>query len=277
MMKKLLITALILGATAAAQAQKGDQYLSLSVGGGFHQLGYSLDNGSRKGGAGYTIGAGYTYFFSPYWAISTGVGLQSFKATSTLNFMTKTHDVDTEGDAYELRTRYGGWKEEQRATLIDIPVAATYRRALTPKVELMASAGAKLSIPAKSTYKATGGSITTTGYYSQWDVELGDIPEQGLSTYGQRPSGDISLRPVVALLADAGASYQLADAISLYGSIYACYGVNSMLKADSKAVYLKDGTYNGLFESSQVDKVKPLAVGVKLGIAWNLIKTNHKR
>ncbi|WP_320053822.1 outer membrane beta-barrel protein [uncultured Acetobacteroides sp.] len=269
MTKKLLIAALALGATAAAQAQKGDQFLSLSAGGGFHQLGYSIDNGSRKGGAGYTLGAGYTYFFSPNWGISTGVGAQSFKSTSTLNLLTKAPNVDAEGDAYELRTRYSGWKEEQSATLIDIPLAATYRRALTTKVGLTASAGAKLSIPAKSTYKATGGSITTTGYYSQWKAELGDLPEQGLSTYSQRPSGDISLRPSVALLADAGATYLLNDAISLYGGIYASYGLNSMLKADSKNIYLKEGIYNGLFESSQVDKVKPLALGVKLGVVWN--------
>ena len=271
-MKKLLIAALALGATAAAQAQKGDQLLSLSVGGGLHQLGYSIDNGSRKGGAGHTLGAGYTYFFGPSWGISTGVGVQSFKATSTLNLLTKAPSSDVEGDAYEFRTRYSGWKEEQSATLIDIPVMATYRYALTPKVGLTASAGAKLSIPAKSTYKATGGSITTTGYYSQWDVELSDIPEQGFRTFEERPSGDITLRSTVALLADAGATYQLADAISLYGGIYASYGLNSMLKADSKPIYLKEGIYNGLFESNQVDKVRPLAVGVKLAVVWNFTK-----
>jgi hypothetical protein len=271
-MKKLLIAALALSATAAAQAQTGDQFLSLSVGGGLHQLGYSIDNGSRKGGAGYTLGAGYTYFFNANWGISTGVGVQSFGSTATLNLLTKIPDTDIEGDAYELRTRYSGWKEKQRTTLIDIPVMGTYRYALTPKVGLTASAGAKLSIPAKSTYKATGGTITTTGYYSQWDAELVDIPEQGLSTYSQRPSGNISLRPAVALLADAGATYLLNDAISLYGGIYASYGMGSMLKADSKPIYLKDGTYNGLFASDAVGKVRPLAVGVRLGVVWNFMK-----
>jgi hypothetical protein len=272
MIKKILIAALALGATAAAQAQKAEQQLSLCAGGGLHQLGYSIDNGTRKGGAGYAIGAGYAYFFGASWGISTGVGVQSFRATATLNALTKTPSVDAEDDAYELRTRYSGWKEEQQATLIDIPVAATYRRALTPKVGLMASAGAKLSIPTSSTYKATGGSITTTGYYSQWDAELGDIPEQGLSTYAQRPSGDISLRPTVALLADAGATYLLTDAISLYGGFYASYGLNSMLKADSKPIYLKEGIYNGLFASDAVGKVRPLAVGLKLGVVWNFMK-----
>ena len=64
MIKEILIAALALGATAAAQAQKGDTFLSLSAGGGLHQLGYSIDNGSRKGGAGYALSAGYTYFLS---------------------------------------------------------------------------------------------------------------------------------------------------------------------------------------------------------------------
>jgi hypothetical protein len=272
MMKKLLIAALALGATAAAQAQKGDQFLSLSVGGGLHQLGYSIDNGSRKSGAGYTLGAGYTYFFNANWGISTGVGVQSFKSTVTVSLLTKAPDVDTEGDAYELRTRYSGWKEEQSATIIDIPVMGTYRYALTAKIGLTASAGAKLSIPAKSTYKATGGTITTTGYYSQWDVELSDIPEQGFRTFKERPSGDITLLSTVELLADVGATYQFTDAINLYGGIYASYGMGSMLKTDSKPIYLKDGTYNGLFASDAVGKVRPLAVGVRLGVVWNFMK-----
>lgn len=276
-MKKLLIAALVLGTTAAAQAQRSEQQLSLSAGGGLHQLTYDLNDGTRKGGTGFSFGAGYTFFFSPCWGISTGIGVQTFRSTATLDLLTKTPDTDSEGDSYELRTRYTSWEEEQSATLIDIPLAATYRYALSPKLSLTASAGAKISIPIKSTYKTTSGTIVTTGYYKQWDVELSDVPEQGLRTYEERTSGDITLRPAVALLAEAGASYQLSNAVSLYTGIYTSYGLNDMLKPDTKAIYQKDGHYNGLFASDAVSKVRPIAAGLKLSVIWNITRSKRGR
>ena len=241
-MKKLLFTYLAITITCVAQGQVKERFISLTAGGGLHQLRYQLDNGSSKGGAGFSLNAGYTIFVSKNWGISSGVWLHSLRTEGTINCTTATPDIDSEGENYELRTYYKGWKEEQKALLISIPLTATFRHTLTPKLGVMANAGAMVSIPVSATYKAVGGTISTTGYYSRWNVEISDLPEQGFHTYTSRPTGDLSLRPALSLCANLGGTYLLTESISLYADVYASYGLNSMLKPDSKPILQKDGT-----------------------------------
>lgn len=267
-MKNLLIAFLALTFTFTVQAQDKNSF-SLSVGGGYHQLSYSLDNGTSKNYAGFSISAGYSIFFSQNWGISTGAGIQTYKSTATINFLSKVPDIDSDGDAYELRTSYNGWEEDQKVYFIDVPLALTFKSSFGSNAKLLASLGGKISFPINAKYTATRGTITTTGYYSQWNVELSDIPEEGFSTYNGRPSGDLSLRPAFSLLADIGASFQINNATSLYLGAYTNYSLNNILKADTKSIYLKDGTYNGLFASNHIDNIKPFAIGIKIGVIWN--------
>lgn len=267
-MKKLLIAFLALSFTYIGQAQDKNS-ISLSVGGGYHQLNYSLDNGTSKNYAGFSINAGYSIFFSQNWGFSTGAGIQTYKSTATINFLSKEPDIDSDGDAYELRTSYSGWEEDQKIYFLDIPLTLTFKSSLGSNAKLLASLGGKISIPVSARYTATRGTITTTGYYSQWNVELSDIPEEGFSTYDGRPSGDLSLRPAFSILADIGAYFQISNATNLYMGAYSNYGLNNILKADTKSIYQKNGTYNGLFASNHIDNVKPFAIGIKVGLIWN--------
>jgi hypothetical protein len=271
-MKKLLFAYLAITITCAAQGQVRERFLSLSAGGGLHQLRYQLDNGSSKGCAGFSLNAGYSIYFSKNWGVSSGIGLHSLRTEGTLNHTTTTTDIDSEDDNYEFRTYYKGWKEEQKTLLIDIPLTATFRHTLTPKLGLMVDAGAMLSIPVSATYKAVGGTISTTGYYSRWDVELSDLPEQGFHTFISRPTGDLSLRPALSLCASLGGTYLLTESISLYADTYASYGLNSMLKSGSKPIFQKDGTYNSLLNSSQAGKVRAATLGLTLGVRWSLTR-----
>lgn len=260
---------MILSPTCAAVAQESNSLL-LSVGSGYHMLDYQLKNGSTNSNIGFTLNAEYCYYFCKKWGISTGVGVQFFKSNSTLNLLTKVADIDSDGDAYELRTNYSNWKEKQTAYFIDIPLALTFKQNMGSNVKLLASVGGKLSIPVNATYKATSGSITTTGYYSQWNVELSDLPEQGFTTFTGRPSGDLSLRTAFSLLADIGTTFTVSKATSIYVGGYGSYGLNNILKTGTKTIYQKDGTYNGILSSSQTDNLKPMTVGIKLGLTWSL-------
>jgi hypothetical protein len=84
-MKKQIILVVGLLIYVALQAQEKGNYLDLSVGGGLHNLSYNLQNGTEKGQVGYTLNAGYSYFFTPKWGLRTGVGFQSFNSLSTIN------------------------------------------------------------------------------------------------------------------------------------------------------------------------------------------------
>jgi hypothetical protein len=271
-MKKTLIAFCAICSTYALHAQEKGHNLFINAGGGFHQISYQLNNGNLEGGVGFSLNAGYSYFFNKNWGFSTGIGMQSFNSEATLNFTTKTPDIDAERDAYELRTHYNGWKEEQSTLLFDIPLTINFRQSLNRKVVFTTSFGGKFSIPAVANYKAKGGTITTTGYYSQWNVELSDLPEQGYTTYSNQPSGNLSLQPAISILGDIGIAFQLKKTVQFYTGVYASYGLNSMLKADSKSIYIKDGTYNGLFASSLVKDVRPIAAGIKIGLIWNILR-----
>ena len=78
-MKKQLILGLSLFIYTTLNAQEAGHYLYLNGGGGFHNLSYPLLNGTEKGSFGYTLNAGYGYFFNKHWGLQTGIGLASFK------------------------------------------------------------------------------------------------------------------------------------------------------------------------------------------------------
>jgi OmpA-OmpF porin, OOP family len=276
-MKKQLTIALGILFFSMLQAQEKQQYLHITAGGGLHNLSYELQNGTQSGRFGNTINAGYSYFFTQHWGIQSGLGLQWFNARSTVNFLSAIPQVDIDGESFEFRANYNNWQEKQHALFLDIPLTIQYRQALSNKISLQGSAGGKISIPIRSSYETTGGSITTTGYYSRLNAELSDFPEFGFTTITNSYSGKLSLRPSYMAIADFGGLYALSPKIDLYMGAYFNYGLNNALKANSQEIYQFDGVYNGVLASNQTTKVNLVSVGVKVGIYFRINKTKEVR
>ncbi len=268
-MKRQLILGLSLLIYTNLNAQEAGHYLYLNGGGGFHNLSYPLLNGSEKGSFGYTLNAGYGYFFSKHWGLQTGIGLQSFKPEATLNYMTGSPATDTDGENYEYRTYYNNWKEKQKLMFLDIPLGLQFRHTLNKKIGLLAMAGVKMAIPVHSTFETTGGEIATTGYYSQYEVELKDMPQHGFVSITDHLTGDVSIKTSYSGFADLGATFTLTPKIDLYTGAYLDYGLNSLGKRVDKLVYQKDGVYNGILASDQVGNAKTVSMGLKLGMLWH--------
>lgn len=269
-MKKQIIIVLGLIVFGVLQAQKTGSYLNLSVGGGVHNLNYTLQDGTQKGQFGYTINAGYSYFFTPKWGLHTGLGFQSFNSLSTLNYLSSTPDIDTDGEQYIFKVNYNNWQEKQHAVFLDIPLAVQYKLPISPKIGLLTSLGAKVSFPLNSSYKTAGDDFVTTGYYSQYNVELSDMPQHGFSTVDKTFSGNIALKPSYMAIADIGGLYKLSDKLDLFVGGYINYGLNNILKPDTKLIYQPDKVYNGFFTSSKINNVTPVSVGLKVGIYLHL-------
>jgi len=265
---------LLIGTAMQAQSPSGlwasDQYLHFSVGVGDNNLSYNLQNGDHSGRVGYSLNAAYSYFFNPQWGVQAGVGIQSFGALSTLNFQSVEPATDSDGDSYVFRDAYKNWQEKQKVLLFEIPVQAQFRHRLNKKTGLLASLGAKVSFPLKKTYKTAGGEMLTTGYYSQWDAELSDLPQHGFSTYTGGYNGHLSLHPAYTAIADLGGLYKLTDKLDLYLGGYFNYGLNNILKYSDQLIYQSDGVYNGVLASNQTSKVRLVAFGVKVGIYWKM-------
>lgn len=269
-MKKLLIIGLSLLLYANTQAQEPDHYLYFNAGGGLHNLSYNLGNGNEKGNFGYSFNAGYSYFFNKNWGLQTGIGLQFFKSEATLNYTTKTPSTDTDGTTYEYRTNYNSWKEKQQLLFLDIPLGLQYRYEVNEKLQLLAGAGVKITIPVKTTYKTTGGEIITSGFYSQWNVVLSDMPQHGFNNIKEQLKGDVSLKSSFSGFADLGALYELSPKLDLYAGCYFDYGLNNVLKSNNKLVYQQDGVYNGILASNQIEHARTVSLGLKVGVLWHL-------
>ena len=271
-MKKQIILVLGLLIAGALPAQEKGSYINLTVGGGYHNLSYSLLSGTVQKQTGYTLDAGYSYFFTPYWGIHTGLGIQTFNSQSTLNYLSNTPDVDTDGQTYDFKANYTNFQEKQQAILIDIPLAVQYRFPVSTKFTLQASVGAKVALPIQSTFKTTGGQLVTTGYYSLWNVELSDMPQHGFGSMTSTFSGNTTLKPAYMGIADLGGLVKLSQRLDLYVGGYINYGLNNVLTPDSKLIYQPNGKYNGIFASSQTDHVTPISFGVKIGVYFHLGK-----
>jgi len=271
-MKKQIILGLTLLIYGALQAQETGNYLNFNVGGGIHNLSYNLQNGTQKGQFGYTINAGYSYFFTPQWGLHTGIGFQSFNSLSTLNYLSSTPDIDTDGQNYTFKANYKNWQEKQHALFVDIPLTIQFKLPVTDKIGILTSVGGNISFPVNASFKTVGGEFVTTGYYSQYNAELSDMPQHGFSTITKKFTGSQSLKTSYMAIADLGGLYKLNEKVDLYGGAYINYGLNNILNPNSKLVYQPaqpTAIYNGVFASSLTKNVVPISIGLKVGVYWH--------
>ena len=243
-------------------------YLHFNVGGGLHDFSYDLTNGTKQTAKiGYTVNAAYSYFFTSHWGFQTGIGAQTINGLSTLNYQSTVSAVDINSRTYDFRTNYKGWQEKQEAIFFDVPLVLQYRHSIGKNFGIIGSAGGKVSIPVYQRFKSTNiGEIVTTGYYSQWNLELSDLPQYGFTTISNSYKGNLSLKTAYMGVADLGGLIRLSDKTDLYIGGYVNYGLNNILKSGAKEVYQSDGAYNGVFASAQTTKVIPISFGVKVGV-----------
>ena len=273
-MKKILITIFLLIPCIALHSQDAKDYFSILGGGGVHNLKYSFQESSNhfQGSAGYLLNVNYSHFLNSNWGISTGIGASTYSGHSILNFTSRNMETDFENDSYEFRAKFQNWEEKQYGLFWEIPLTLQFRQRLSNKDHLLLGLGGKISSPFKTTYKVTGGEITTTGYYSQWNVEFSNLPQYGLTTISNRPKGDLTMKTSYALTADLGTLHQLNNHIGIYLGGYFNYGLNNILLKENKLIYESKGNYNGVLSSSQVSDVKQFAYGVKVGVYFALGK-----
>jgi hypothetical protein len=271
-MKKQIIIFISLVFTTLSQAQETGNYLHFNIGSGQHNLSYTLKDGTQQAQSGYTANVAFSHFFTPTIGIQTGIGLQTFSSLSSLNLTEGTPAIDSDGDIYVFKSNFKNWQESQQVLFVEIPLTAQLKHKFTDKIGLLVTAGAKVSIPVNATYKTTGGEIVTSGYYPQYNIELTDLPQHGFTTITQSYTGKYSFNPAFMAIAELGGTYKVSESIDLYVGGYFNYGLNNVLKPETKMLYQLDGTYNGELGTYQTTSAKPFSIGVKLGVYLKLGK-----
>lgn len=265
-MKKQIIICISLIFCMLIQAQNSDNFLHFSFGSGQHNLSYSLKDGIQKPNTGFMANVAFSHFFTSKLGLQSGIGIQTLSSVSILNLTENTPAIDSDMDIYVHNVKFKNWQEKQQVMFVEIPLEGQFKQRISEKINMLLTLGAKLSIPVSATYKTTGGEIVTSGYYPQYNIELTDLPNHGFTTITQSFSGKNKLNLLYSAIAKIGVGYKLTEKIDLHAGAYFNYGLNNILKADTKMLYQLDGTYNSVLQSYQTSSIKPTSLGVELGL-----------
>ena len=280
----IAILPLFISGRAVAQQFLVQQHeFSVYSGGGLSTLNYKTTVGGQKSGFGGQFGLGYRYFITPELSFGTGLEFAFFNAKyDSKSVKTSYMTTDRDGDKFEFRSVADGFKEKQRSMLLQIPVMAQYQFGNI----YYAGGGFKVGIPLSKKFSNKASKLENSGFYDEENY-LYTIQEFiGFGTFNNVSSkGELDLKTAFFLSLEGGAKWILNDKFTLYSGIYFDYGLNSIIKKRQNTHLIE---YNGAkpteFAMNSVissqyaqvgspaqdftDKVKPIAVGIKLRMTF---------
>lgn len=275
-------------------------YLDLYGFGGVSHWNYPLEGGVVRVGVGFGAGAGYTFFFHPNVGLQTGLSFSRIGSTARLTEPMEWSQgqdgsalTDYMGDRYLHRTAFEGWKEQEQAYLIEVPLGLRFRffKDQDSRVGLHAALGVKAAMPVWASYRNGSGKLTHTGWYEQWQLLLHDLP--GRFETEQLPAHEESmtrrLRTINAgLYAEIGAAIRLNVHYELSIAAFGQYIVNDLNGTPQKERRAlgfrteKNGypfmnEYRGLIGTEKVGAIHPWMAGVKVGLSIWPGKTDKEK
>jgi hypothetical protein len=144
--------------------------LNLWMAEGTSTLGYRPNTGKANTGTGYIFGTGYTHYLGRNWGVSTGLEYAFYQRDISIENIGNSYITgDADGNPVEYRSHMDYYRESQRAGLLNIPLSIIYRAGKDNRY--YASLGFKLGVPVYGRYTASGGAVTTSGYYTDYHQE----------------------------------------------------------------------------------------------------------
>jgi len=225
----------------------------------------SLSGGSITPKTGAQFSLEGSFFFTPAIGIGIGAGYADYSSTVKLdNYTSSVAATDDGGENLQYRTKANNVSEEDKLSAFEVPLFLTYR-SKSGKVYYEGNAGIKASIPISSSYHYTGGTITTTGYYENYNVEFTDMPEHGFQTVTDPTySGKLSTNTAFSAFAKVGVVIPAGN-FGIHIGLYGSYGLNSILKSQSSVLV---GYPNVNYPiSSLSSKVSLISGGIRIGVS----------
>ena len=285
---------------AAPKETPTRHYLDLYGLGGVSHWNYPLAGGKVAIGGAFGAGAGYTFFFHPCVGLQTGLSFSRIASTARLTepmewsqWQDGSALTDYMGDLYTHRTAFEGWKEQEQAYLIEVPLGLRFRyfKDKDSRAGLHAALGAKAAIPVWANYRNHSGTLIHTGWYEQWQLLLYDLPGrfEREEVRAQEENMTRRLRTINAeLYGEIGIAIRINVHYELYIAAFGQYTVNDMnstAKADRGALGFRDETnrypfmneYKGLVGTDRVGAIHPWMAGVKVGLSIWPGKTDKEK
>lgn len=273
--------------------QQSRHELSVTGGGGLSSLKFDVDKGDHSQKIGGLLGVGYSYFINDNFSLNTGLEVTLYNSEATLNTLTDTYRaVDTEGD-FLFNTSVSDYKEKQRSAFLNIPVIVQYQYPVMDEHKFYVAAGGKVGIPLSGSYKTSGASFATSGTFDKLggSPTFSDVPGLGFYKFtGREVDEDIDYKVAIMLSLETGMKWKVGSSMSLYTGVYFDYGLNDIRKGDKDQKFLvyqspdngvkaENFQQNSMLQSqytennvtrSMTDKVIPMALGVKVRLAFSM-------
>ena len=200
----LIIMLLMLSSTAYSQEYFKHE-VSVGLGGGLSTLSYKTSFGDQKNGFGGLFTVGYHYFFTPEWAIGTGVDVALYNSKFDLKSVANRHSVDArdyQGATFVFSSEASDFNEKQQAVMLQIPIMAQYQFGEMYYV----AGGGKIGLPLSKKYTGKG-TFDNYGYFSaeNYTYHSPDDRQMGFDRFiGKESDGDLDLKASFLLALEAG-------------------------------------------------------------------------
>ena len=277
---------LLIGTVGQLYAQKRHEF-SISTGGGVSKLNFLEIAGERNFGFSGNFGLGYHFFFTQEFGIGTGAELALYNTQFKMNeYDVNSMAADIDGDDFEFRSTISGYSENQSIMLLKIPLMLQVQSGGSQQFYM--AAGGKVGFPLSGKYKSTISSLYNSGYYEHENALYDSQEFLGFGKFtNKKYEGDLSYKMSFFVSIEAGLKSQIGEKTYLYFGAYLDYGINNIIDAPTEpspfAEYNADnkppfrvnsvlisqyGLGNDTSPQLFADKVKPMAVGLKLRLAF---------
>jgi len=282
---------LLLGSSALFSQERGHY---VSVGGtlGSSGLRYTVPNGNVRNGLGFGGQLGYSFFFHENIGVGTGIGISRYRTNARINgdmislgMLQNSHD-----DEHERIAILRDWRERQTNLFFEVPLLLQFQTKFGTyqTIGMYANLGVRMQVPFAGRYRVTGGSIENQGLHLQWGEDkppFANLPGRFDTDYNFRPNGDFRLRTGVAATAGVGLLIEFTRSLDLMVGAQFDYGLRDIQRdRNGPIVYISPGNvnpypanqYRSLLVSDNIGRVRPLSVGLHVGLRYRLGGSNRE-
>jgi len=232
---------------------------------GISGLSGSLANGTitPESGAQYSLEG--SFFLTRSVGVGLGVGYANYASSVRLNnYTSSVETIDDGGDKILYNVNASNITEKEEVSAFEIPLFLAFRFPST-KVYFEGNTGVKVSIPVASSYNYTKGTITTTGYYEKYNIELVDMPEHGYQTVNDPAyAGKLSTNTAFSVFAKVGCVIPTGN-LGIHISLYGSYGLNSILEPQTNVLMSYPNVSYPV--TSLSNKISLISGGIRIGIS----------
>lgn len=262
-------------------------HFAMNIGGGLHTMITDPQHGTWGKGFGGLFEMKYQ-LIGQHVGLSIGGKFSLHNGSTTADYSEQTYQTHLDnGQMCRFTTTYQGWTEKENLWSVEVPIQMIIASGTTKPWNFHAALGVSAALPVIGKYKTTDGSVTTTGYFEQTQIEMTGLESHG---FGKQEAtnikkGDIDYaRFGLNGLIDLGLLHNITHEAGLYIGIYGSYGILNMHKESDVRPYTYGkeeagnfkGSYTSLYNSNYVSKIIPVEAGVKLGLLFSFHDTKKE-